>query len=410
MTEPTKADPTLSDRVRSLRLGGRADKAPAAASKLPWAFVAVLLFACVLLGYRAYRVGGVPATAGAAKPAGPASDDKVAAGSPTAPASSGAVVLQSKGYVVPVSLKQISPRVGGILEWVDKKLFLEGKLVKEGTLLARIDPREYDFEAKQAKAGFLAAQRRYQDLEMNMKEEIRQAEADLEETKLNSQQMKLEVDRNSRLARGTAIAQKEIEQAEFGFRAMGARQRRLESNLRMLRDPKSGRLALRSQAAKQDMAQAKARWDTARMRRDWCDIKAPITGTILAKKAEQFNLVNPSAFSSGISASLCDMADLQKLEIDVSVQERDIPAVREGQKCLVMPEAYMNDKPFLKKHPQGYEGVVSRIMPTADRSKGAVPVRVLITDIPAEEAGRYLRPEMGALVSFKGEGEPMRTK
>ena len=46
-----------------------------------------------------------------------------------------------------------------------------------------------------------------------------------------------------------------------------------------------------------------------------------------------------------------------------------------------------------------YEGEVSRLMPIADRAKGAVPVRVKIT-VPREEEGVYLKPEMGALVSF----------
>ena len=39
-------------------------------------------------------------------------------------------------------------------------------------------------------------------------------------------------------------------------------------------------------------------------------------------------------------------------------------------------------------------------MPTADRAKGAIPVRVLILEIPESEEGRFLRPDMGALVSF----------
>ena len=65
-----------------------------------------------------------------------------------------------------------------------------------------------------------------------------------------------------------------------------------------------------------------------------------------------------------------------------------------------MPEAYAADKDgFLTKHPQGYTGRVSRLMPTADRAKGAIPVRVVI-DVPEAEAGVYLRPDMGALVSF----------
>jgi hypothetical protein len=46
-----------------------------------------------------------------------------------------------------------------------------------------------------------------------------------------------------------------------------------------------------------------------------------------------------------------------------------------------------------------YDGVVDRLLPIANRSKGAVPVRVKVT-IPADEEGIYLKPEMGAIVTF----------
>lgn len=412
MTPPNQTEahptPSLSDRVRSLSLGDRADKPNPRAGALPWVFVVVLLIACALLGYRAYRVSGVPVE-GEPRPEGPATKSpggQKPVEQPDKPSSEDEVVLQAKGYIVPISLKQISPRVGGVLEEINQEVFQEGTLVKQGTWLARIDRTEYKYELDQAESAFKAAEKRYQDLQKSLEAEVRQARLEIDEVKANAQQMKLEMERNSRL-RGTAVAQRELEQAEFGYRSMLARQHRLESNLDMLSGPE-GRLTLRAQAAKYDMEQARARLQTAQMRYDWCEIRAPITGTILSKKAEQFNLVNPSAFSSGISASLCEMADLTELEVDLSIQERDIPLVRQGQKCLVMPEAHQNDKQFLKLHPRGYEAYVSRLMPTADRAKGAIPVRVKIRNIPLEEAGRFLRPEMGALVSFKGTGELMR--
>jgi multidrug resistance efflux pump len=159
----------------------------------------------------------------------------------------------------------------------------------------------------------------------------------------------------------------------------------------------------RKLAARAEMEQARAALAKAQWRLDNCVIRAPVTGTVLTKKAELGNVVNPSAFSSGISASLCDMADLRDLEIDLSIQERDIATVRQGQRCLVMPEAYQGDKAFLASRPKGYEGFVSRLMPTADRAKGAIPVRVRIPReaIPPSEAGKYLRPDMAALVSFQ---------
>jgi len=84
------------------------------------------------------------------------------------------------------------------------------------------------------------------------------------------------------------------------------------------------------------------------------------------------------------------MADLSDMEVDLAIAERDIAKVFAGQKCIVKPEAFPD---------RTYSGRVSRIMPTADRSRSAVPVRVKI-DIPREEEGKYLRPEMGAVVTF----------
>src|SRR5262249_61256503 len=106
---------------------------------------------------------------------------------------------------------------------------------------------------------------------------------------------------------------------------------------------------------------------------------------------------SPSACS--IAASRCDMADLSDLEVDLAIAERDIGRVFKGQKCEVRAEAFPE---------RVYPGFVSRLMPTADRAKGAVPVRVkvLLRDaqgnftLPDDDEGKFLRPDMGAIVRF----------
>src|SRR5262249_56377065 len=125
----------------------------------------------------------------------------------------------------------------------------------------------------------------------------------------------------------------------------------------------------RIEAAKDDVEPAEADLVKAKWKLDNCTVRAPVSGTILTKKAEEGNIVNPIAFN--VSASLCDMADLTDLEVDLSIQERDIAQVFADQKCRVVPEAYPDRPP--------YQGVVSRLMPTADRAKGAIPVRVKLT-------------------------------
>ena len=65
-----------------------------------------------------------------------------------------------------------------------------------------------------------------------------------------------------------------------------------------------------------------------------------------------------------------------------------------------MPESGQRDEEFLKVHPQGYTGVVSRRMPVANRAKGAITVRVKIEIPETEKSGESLSPDMGMLVQF----------
>jgi HlyD family secretion protein len=145
----------------------------------------------------------------------------------------------------------------------------------------------------------------------------------------------------------------------------------------------------RIDVARAEVLQAQADLAKAEWRLGNCTIVAPISGTILKKNAEIGNVVNPVAFNG--SFSLCEMADLSDLEVDLSIQERnDLVRVYKGQKCKVRAEAFPD---------RVYDGFVSRLMPIADRAKGAVPVRVKLS-VPAEEEGVYLKPEMSAVVSF----------
>jgi multidrug efflux pump subunit AcrA (membrane-fusion protein) len=80
----------------------------------------------------------------------------------------------------------------------------------------------------------------------------------------------------------------------------------------------------------------------------------------------------------------------------LTIEERDISKVSVGQKCKIRTDAYPE---------RIYEGVVSRLMPIADRNKAAIPVRVKVT-VPQEEEGIYLKPDMTAMVSFLKDSPP----
>ncbi len=389
------ASKNLSDRVRSLRLGDRAgQQRPSRGRYLPWIISFVLMLTTIAFAYHGYRGGAmVPGEVSAA------SDKKADSSTATAStivAAVGEVVLQAKGYVTPISLVQVSPKVGGQVVWINNR-FREGERFEAGEPLAEIESVDYKADFDQALFSYRMAIERFKEAERSLPEELKQAQCDLEEAQQSATQMKLDMDRNKRLTVGKALADRDMEVSRYGYESMASRVRRLES---VTRQVKFARLEQRVKAAEFDAKQADANAQKAKWRYDNTWLVAPISGTVLTKKAELWNVVNPAAYSSGISPSLCDMANLRELEIDLSIQERDIATVKQDQPCLVMPEAYQSDKAFLASHPRGYIGKVSRLMPMADRAKGAVPVRVLILDIPESEEGKYLRPDMGALVSF----------
>jgi multidrug resistance efflux pump len=382
---------SLSDRVRSLRLSeGGAGRASAPGRTFPWVLCSVLLLTSIAFGYRAYRTA----------PTAPSSADVPHNSTPAAAvptATTGDVVLQAKGYVIPAHQVQVSPKLGGMIVWLDPD-FKEGKFYKEGTPMARLEAVDYQAEYDHAVAALRSAEQRREELRRSWPKEIEQAEREMQEARATQEQLYREMVRNERLSGSNSVAQRDWEQAKFGYDAMARRVERLEAAVWLMKEgPRKEKLA----AADADVKAAKADLEKAKWRLDNCEIKAPINGHVLTKRAEKGNICNPLAFN--ISSILCDMANLKELEIDLSIQERDIKAIGDGQYCTVLPEAYQNYDPFRKKHPDGYRGVVSRQMPIADRSKGAIQVRVQV-EIPDDEVGKYLKPDMSVLVSFFRQG------
>jgi multidrug resistance efflux pump len=348
---------------------------------LAWALCLVLGATTAYLGYRAVAANrpadgdaAAAANAAAKKPA----TDQVAA--------DGNVAHLAKGYIVPVHKILVSPKVSGMIV---KLNIIEGKRVEKGELLAMIEDVDYKADVARAEATAQLMRDKLAELEAgNRPEEIAQAKAELAEAEAQLVQMELEFKRFVDLRRKNVITQAEFEQSESKYRAHLRRIERLKFALKLSEEgPRTERIA----QARAELRQAEADVVKAKWRLGNCTITAPIRGIVLTKNAEEGNVVNPIAFQG--SYSLCEMADLLDMEVDLNIQERDVARVHRGQKCKVRAEAYPD---------RTYEGVVSRLMPIADRAKGAVPVRVKIT-IPPEEEGVYLKPEMGALVSFMKE-------
>ncbi|HEX5102263.1 MAG TPA: efflux RND transporter periplasmic adaptor subunit [Pirellulaceae bacterium] len=310
--------------------------------------------------------------------------------SAAAPAA-GEVVLEVKGYIVPRQQILVSPKVNGMILKLDVE---EGRQVQKGDVLAVLESTEYQAEFDRAKANVRLMREKLRELENGARpEEILQAEAELRENEALLVQLEADWKRTDDLRRKNSVTQQEFELAESKYLAQKQRVERLRVALALW---KLGPREERIEVAKADLAQAEAELVKAEWKLGNCTIRAPISGTILKKNAEEGNIVNPIAFNG--SFSLCDMADLSDLEVDLNVGERDISVVKVGQKCRIRTDAWPD---------RVYDGYVSRLMPIADRAKAAVPVRVKIR-VPAEEEGVYLKPEMGAIVTFLNEQDERR--
>jgi HlyD family secretion protein len=394
----------LSERVKSLRLPPPEPARPLAGSVLPWV---LFIIAASAAGYFAVNgpafngsSGGKPAAvtanstaatgksgeATSASTAGGQSGGSTSRAGSTTPPPPGTVLLESKGYIIPQQQILVSPQVSGRIVELN---FAEGMRVDVGYVLARLDRTEYEADFDRVEAQVAAAQSRLDELEVgNRPDEIRQAEAELNEAVEQLEQADRQLVRTKDLRTQKIATQQALEEAQTSVDQIRQRTDKLRAALQLMRE---GARKERRLIAAAELKQAQAELVRSRWRLDNTIIRAPIAGTVLKKNAELGNLVNPVAFNG--SFSLCDVADLSKLEVDLNIQERDLPKVFKGQKCKVRVEAFPD---------RVYSGVVSRLMPIADRAKGALPVRVKVS-VPAEEEGMYLKPEMGALVTFFAE-------
>ncbi|MDZ4689095.1 MAG: efflux RND transporter periplasmic adaptor subunit [Planctomycetaceae bacterium] len=315
---------------------------------------------------------------------GEATTSKSSTAAPAAAA--GQIVLESKGYIIPEQQILVSPQVSGRILELN---FDAGQQVVEGAVLAVIDSTEYRSEYERGVAQVEAARQRKNEAEQgNRPDEIRQARAELAEAKTQLDQSKSTYDRKRDLFEKKIVTPQDVEDAQSSYRALVSRVESLTAMTQLMID---GPRDERKRIAAAELRAAEAELSRSKWRLDNTVIKAPISGTILKKNAELGNLVNPIAFNG--SYSLCDIADLSKLEVELDIQERDIAKVQKNQRCRVRAEAFPE---------RTYDGYVSRLMPIANRAKGAVPVRVRLS-VPPEEQGRYLKPEMGATVTFFAE-------
>ena len=134
------------------------------------------------------------------------------------------------------------------------------------------------------------------------------------------------------------------------------------------------------------VALAQAEMQTVQIEVENTMIRAPFDGTVMEKFAEVGEMVAPMAGASNSRGSVAAIADLSTLQVEADVSEPFLNSVHLGQPAHITLEAVPNHV---------YHGSVSKIVPTADRTKAAIPVRIHIDDLDEK-----VFPDMSVTVSF----------
>jgi RND family efflux transporter MFP subunit len=131
---------------------------------------------------------------------------------------------------------------------------------------------------------------------------------------------------------------------------------------------------------------AKARVNSSEVALENMLIRAPFDGTVLTKNADIGEIVAPMAAGINSRAAVVTIADMTSLQVEADVSESNIQKISTGQDCEITLDAYPSVR---------YAGYVAKIVPTADRSKATVMVKVGFNDYDER-----VLPEMSAKVLF----------
>jgi len=255
-----------------------------------------------------------------------------------------APILTASGYVVARRKAVVSAKIQGRLAELDVD---EGSQVREGQVLARLDNGDYQAQIDVARA------------------QVRGTEADLAE-----QQRQLRLAQN--LANAGVVPRDQLEAAL-------SRVRRAEASL----------------------SQSKANLSLSEANFQNTFIRAPFTGVVVTKMAEIGESVAPIPPGVNLSTSsgaIVALVDMTTLEAEVDVSESNVAKLQRGQPAQVSVEAFPD---------RLYRAVLREVIPTADRTKATINVKVTILD-----KDKNLRPEMSAKVTFleraREDGAPSR--
>ena len=330
---------TSAELLKELRIDRKAPPAPPPSRRGLWTGLAIAVVVALLVGAGWFLFGRDKAIEVSIAPT-------AAIGSGGASAS----VLDASGYVVARRMATVSSKITGRVKEV---LIEEGQRVEEGQVMARLDPVDADAQ-RRLYASQLSASRSQVD---GVQAQLREAEANA--TRLGS------------LVKQQLVAKSQYDQAIAQRDSLRAQLVSSQRNVQVAQD----------------------QLNIAGDQVDNTIVRAPFAGVVIAKAAQPGEIVSPLSAGGGFTRTgIGTIVDMDSLEVEVEVGEQFIGRVQPKMPIEATLNAYQDWK---------IPGEVIAIIPTADRSKATVKVRVALDTKDAR-----IVPDMGVKVSFLEAAKP----
>jgi RND family efflux transporter MFP subunit len=252
-------------------------------------------------------------------------------------------LLNASGYVVAQRKAAVASKITGRLVSISVE---EGSRVKSGQVIARLEREDVTAAQDQAEANLNAAR------------------FNLEQAKAELHDATLAFNRNRDLLKQGFVSKAEYDVSEARYKkAMAA--------------VSAAEAAIKANAAALQGAKVAVEYTL---------IRAPFDAVVLTKNADIGDIVTPIGAAAEAKAAVVTIADMNSLQVEADVSESNLHMVKIGQPCEVQLDALPESR---------FRGKLDMIVPTADRTKATVMVKVSFTD----KDSRIL-PEMSAKVAF----------
>jgi len=252
-------------------------------------------------------------------------------------------LLNASGYVVPQRKAAVASKITGKIVSLHVE---EGSKVKNGEIIAKLENNDVIALEKQAAANLEVA-----------RSSLDQSRAELKDAGFN-------------FVREKNLLEKEFT-TKASYDAAEARYRKATAAVA------GGEASVKSYTAA---------LENTRVALGYTLIRAPFDAIVLTKNADIGDIVTPLGAAANAKAAVVTIADMNSLQVEADVSESNIQKIRVGQPCEIQLDAFPDSR---------FRGIIHMIVPTADRSKATVMVKVRFVDKDTR-----ILPEMSAKVAF----------